>query len=55
MSFHRRAWHAAAAQYGSDRSEKYGRIARAIRVVKIIAVVMLVAGIFYLWRLGQHG
>jgi len=45
MDFFDRAWNSAAEQYGRDRSEKYGRFARAWRLIQLAAIVALVVGI----------
>lgn len=37
MSFHGKAWEAAAAEYGRVRAERYGRLARAWQWFKILA------------------
>lgn len=38
MTFHRRAWYAAADEYGRRRAERYGRYARARGWLGLIAV-----------------
>jgi hypothetical protein len=54
MSFFGRAWHAAAEQYGRDRSEAYGRRARWGVFLGWLAIVALVMGIAYV-RQGPWG
>ena len=44
MTFHRRAWYAAADEYGRRRAESYGRIARARLGLALLAVVLLIIG-----------
>jgi hypothetical protein len=51
MTFHRRAWHAAAAEYGRQRAEKYGRIAR----VRLVVACILGAGLLLLIVLAAQG
>ena len=45
MSFHRRAWHAGADEYGRRRAEEYGRRAKALVVLGWLASGLLVLGI----------
>ncbi len=42
MDFFERAWHSAAEQYGRDRAEKYGRVARGLALGRLLAIVVLV-------------
>lgn len=53
MGFHDRAWNAAADQYGRDRSEKYGKVARAVALFKLLLGVALVIGIITMWNIGH--
>lgn len=55
MWFYTRAWTAAAEQYGKDRAEKYGRIAKIVRAFYVLACLALILGIVHLWNLGQAG
>lgn len=55
MGFYERAYGAAAEEYGRQRAEKYGRIARAWQVVKVTAAIALVIGIIYMWHVGGQG
>jgi hypothetical protein len=41
VSFHRRAWYAAADEYGRRRAEQYGRYARARAALGLCAAVVL--------------
>lgn len=41
MSFHRRAWHAAADEYGRQRAARYGRLANTGRALTFLAVSVL--------------
>ena len=41
MSFHRRAWHAAADEYGRRRANRYGRFANLGRGLLFLAVSVL--------------
>lgn len=45
MTFHRRARNAAADEYGRQRAERYGRIARARAALGILAVFLLTLGV----------
>jgi hypothetical protein len=45
VSFQRRAWYAAADEYGRRRAERYGAYARAGRGVCWLAGVLLLVGI----------
>lgn len=49
MGFFDRAWDSAADEYGRSRAEKYGAVARMIRAVQVVAIVVLALGIGYLW------
>lgn len=53
MGFFDRAYSAAADQYGRDRSEKYGRVARFIRGFQIIVGIAFILGIVYMWNVGH--
>lgn len=53
MGFYDRAWSAAADQYGRDRSEKYGKVAKAIRLFQLAAAVALAIGIIVMWNIGH--
>lgn len=50
MSFFERAWDSAAQQYGSNRAEKYGRLARFGAFVGFLAMVLLGVGIYLAWN-----
>lgn len=45
MSFYKTAWHAGAAEYGRTRAEKYGRRAKALTMLGMLAAALLVVGI----------
>lgn len=45
MSFYKTAWHAGAAEYGRARAEKYGRRAKALTMLGVLAAALLVVGI----------
>jgi hypothetical protein len=47
MGFHRRAWNAAADQYGASRSEKWGRIAAIIMLSQILLGIVFFIGIMF--------
>jgi hypothetical protein len=49
MGFFDRAWNSAADEYGRTRAEKYGAVARVIRAVQVVAMLVLATGIGYLW------
>lgn len=53
MGFFDHAWKAAAEQYGADRSEKYGKIARFWAGLQVVAIILFVAAIAYM--IGKHG
>ena len=53
MGFHDRAWNAAADEYGKQRAEKYGKVARAVRLFKLAVGVALVIGIIVMWNIGH--
>jgi len=50
MGFFDRAWYSAAEQYGANRAEKYGRIAKLGRALAALACLVLAAGIVVLWQ-----
>ena len=50
MTFHEKAWEAAAMEYGRVRAELYGRIARLLRWVKIVAILAAVITIVVVAR-----
>jgi hypothetical protein len=50
MGFFDRAWYSAAEQYGVNRAEKYGRIAKLGRFLALLACLALAAGIVVLWQ-----
>ena len=54
MGFYGRARIAAAEQYGRDRSERYGKVARALALFKLAVGVALVIGIFVMWSVGHQ-
>ena len=54
MSFFGRAYGAAADEYGKQRAEKYGRVARAWRGFQIVVIIALGIGIFYMWSVGHQ-
>lgn len=45
MTFHKRAWYAAADEYGRQRAEKYGRYASVGRSLGLLAVFLLTLGV----------
>ena len=49
MGFFDTAWRSAAEQYGANRAEKYGAIARFGRAVALLAALALIVGIVVLW------
>lgn len=49
MGFFDRAWDSAADEYGRKRAEKYGAVARFIRAVQVVLMILLALGIGYLW------
>lgn len=49
MGFFETAYHAAAAEYGRSRAESYGRWAKIMRALQLLAVVALALGVGYLW------
>lgn len=53
MSFHSRAWHSAADEYGKQRAEQYGRIARGIRTAKVIGALCLLLAMAYFLVTGR--
>jgi hypothetical protein len=53
MGFFETAHKAGAEAYGAARAEKYGRRAKAVRVIQLIGIVVLAIGIVYLWSIGQ--
>lgn len=55
MDFFGRAWNSAADQYGRDRGEKYGTIARLINWLAVIASIALIMGITYIIERGPQG
>jgi len=55
VSFQRRAWYAAADEYGRRRAERYGAYARAGRGAALLASVLLLAGIVVAARGGFGG
>lgn len=52
MDFYSRAWTAAAENYGAARAEKWGRWARLWQTIKIVAIIALALGLFYLVQRG---
>lgn len=50
--FHERAWNAAADAYGAARAEKWGKWARFLLLMKLVAIAVMVMGIA--WACGGH-
>jgi hypothetical protein len=42
MSFHKRAWNAAADEYGRQRAEQYGRYAKARAILGVLTISVIV-------------
>lgn len=53
MSFFGRARVSAAEEYGRARAERYGRVARMLRAVKVIFWFSVLVVVVLMWRLGQ--
>lgn len=53
MGFQDRAWNAAADEYGRQRAEKYGKVAKATQLFKLVVGVALVIGIIVMWNIGH--
>lgn len=55
MGFFDIAWRAAAEAYGASRAEKYGKVARAWRVVQMLMVIVLILAIVWAANSGAEG
>lgn len=49
MGFFERAWDSAGHEYGRARAEQYGRWAKVLRALQLLACVLLALGIVFLW------
>jgi hypothetical protein len=52
MGFFSRAWDSAGHEYGRQNAERYARIARTLRWIRVIAVLLFLCWMYYL---GQRG